>query len=86
LESYFETLDSCAHSAASVPLGITNPPKGKAEPLRFAPASIGGKTDPKEIASIGSSLWVSIQRPNHPLLMCFAGDAVCHFAIEEKCE
>ena len=35
---------------------MINPPSGKAEPLRFAPASIGGKTEPKEIASIGSEL------------------------------
>ena len=37
------------HSAARDPLGITNPPSGSAEPLRFAPASSGGSTEPKEI-------------------------------------
>ena len=50
------------------------------------PASKGGRTEPREIASMGSSGCESNQRPSQPLLMCFSGDAVCHFAIEEKCE
>ena len=43
------------HCIASVPLGITKPPIGKAEPDIFVPANIGGNTEPNEIASIGSS-------------------------------
>jgi hypothetical protein len=49
-----------------------------------APASNGGKTEPKLIASIGSVGCVSIQRPSQPVLTCVSGLPVCHFAIDEK--
>ena len=85
-ESALAGFESWMHWVANVPLGITKPPRGNAEPEILFPASKGGRTEPREIASMGSSGCESNQRPSQPLLMCFSGDAVCHFAIEEKCE
>jgi hypothetical protein len=85
-ESDRSVLDNFCHSVTIFPLGITNPPSGKADPETLLPASIGGRTEPKEIASMGSAGCESNQRPSHPEFIFFSGEAVCHLAIEEKCE
>ena len=86
----FESLatgrESLRHCAAKSPFGITKPPNGSAAPERLLPANTGGNTEPSEIASIGSSGCVSIHRPIQPEFIFFAGDAVCHLAIDEKWE
>ncbi len=41
-------------SLAKDPLGTFNPPSGKTEPDLFVPASSGGSTEPRLIASNGS--------------------------------
>ena len=73
-------------SRAREPVGVTSPPNGRTDPLRFFPTSKGGKTEPKFIARSGSSGCVSTQRPNQPLFVVWVRSALCQIAIDEKCE
>ena len=67
-----------------MPVGITNPPSGSAEPDRLSPARSGGNTEPKLIANIGSTSCDSTQRPNQPLLKRATGAPLCQIAIDVK--
>ena len=68
LLSRWDAADKRKQALPIAPAGIAKPPKGSAEPLCFAPARSGGRTEPKLIAIIGSIAWLSNQRPNQPVL------------------